>query len=964
MGEVECRVLGGVEVLVRGRAVDLGHARQRHVLAVLLVEVNQPLSAGKLIERVWGERAPRSAVSTLYSYVSRLRGSLSTAGAGLRLARHSGGYEAQARADVIDLHRFRSLVARARGARDQEAGELLRQALVLFPEGDAFPVPDTPWFTHLGEVLATQRQAVELDLGDVLLRQGREAELLPRLLPAVAAQPYDERLAGQLMLALHRQGRTVQALEHYQSLRRSLDEELGLTPGAAVQHLHQQLLGAGGQAVRPPEAGVRPEGVVRPEAPVPPVPHVVPVPPATTDAHVASGPRAAEPVAVPRQLPLAPAGFIGRRLEREQLAKAFGRIVVVSGPGGVGKSWLAACWAYEEAGRFPDGQLYADLRGYDAGAEPLPPSDVLRGFLEALGVRADAVPEDQTAREGLYRSLLADRRALVVLDDAYDAGQVLPLLPGTPTCTVLITSRNRLSSLVVGHGAISVSPAVFDDRHAGELLAERLGAERTGAEPEAVASLVKYCAGLPLALSLVAARAAAHPGFPLAALAGELADATGRLDALDTGDPAVSLNLRAVLAMSRRALSAPARRLFDLLGLVPGPDAGVAAVASLAGVPRGRARLLLAELESAHLVHQHVPGRYLLHDLVRLYARECVASDEAGERADATARFVDFHLHTAYAAIELLDGAHTPFKPERADPPAPGCAPWTPPDFTAAHSWFAEEHACLVATQELALSAGLHVQAVHLAWTLISYQLGAHRLPEYARVWQTALTAAERQPASVPRILAHWRLGHFHALSGRHSEGLDHLHRALVLAEDAGDTAGRAHIHRTLARIWELHRDDRRALDHATEALRLYEELANPFWLANQLNAVGWLHARLGEYAQGRAYCEQAYTLHVKHGRPGDEASTLDSLGYISHQTGDHAAALGHYREALAQFQATGDGANEADTLAHIAETLTALDRPNEARVAWSQALDLYRSQDRAADSDRAEAALAALPLE
>ncbi|HEY9371107.1 AfsR/SARP family transcriptional regulator [Streptomyces sp.] len=930
MAEVECRVLGAVEVLVGGRAVDLGHARQRHVLAVLLVEVNQPLPVGTLVERVWGERAPRGVVNSLYSYVSRLRGTLSAAG--IQLVRHAGGYMAQAQADVVDLHRFRSLVARARGTRDEESGELLGEALALFPEGDAFAAADTPWFTHLREVLATERQAAELELGDVLLRQGREAELLPRLLAAVAAQPYDERLAGQLMLALHRQGRTVQALEHYRTLRRSLDEELGLTPGAAVQRLHQELLGADDS-----------------KAPAPPV----------SDGARAA---AAAPVAVPRQLPLAPAGFVGRRRERERLANAVGRIVVVSGPGGVGKSWLAARWAYEEARRFPDGQLYADLRGYDAGAEPSPPSTVLRGFLEALGVPADAVPEEQAAREGLYRSLLTDRRVLVVLDDAHDTAQVLPLLPGSPACTVLITSRNRLSSLVVAHGAVSVSPAVFDDGQARELLAGRLGAERTAAEPEAVASLVEYCAGLPLALGLVAARVAANPDFPLAALAHELADATGRLDALDTGDPAVSLNLRAVFAMSRRALSPPARRLFDLLGLVPGPDVGLEAVASLAGVPRGRARALLSELESAHLVHQHLPGRYVLHDLVRLYARECAARDEAGERADATVRFVDFHLHTAYAANELLDGVHTPFKPERVDPPAPGCTPWAPADFTDAHSWFAKEHACLVAAQELAMSTGLHVEAVHLAWSLISYQLGAHHLPEYARVWQTALTAAERQPAAVPRILAHWRLGHFHAMSGRRPEGLDHLHGALDLAEQAGDTAARAHIHRTLARLWELHGDDRQALHHATGALRLYEELANPFWLANQLNAVGWMHALLGSYEQAQAYCEQAHSLHIKHGRPGDEASTLDSLGYIAHRTGDHATALAHYRQALAQFRAIGDGANEADTLAHIAETLTALDRPDEACVAWTQTLDLYRSQGRDSDGDRAEAALAALP--
>ncbi|MFF3458506.1 BTAD domain-containing putative transcriptional regulator [Streptomyces sp. NPDC002730] len=957
MTAAEFCVLGEVRARVRGQDVDLGHARQRHVLAVLLVEANRPVPVDQLVDRVWGERAPRSAVNTLYSYLSRLRRALPTPE--LRVVRRPGGYIAETDADAVDLHRFRGLVDRARGAADGEAAELLQEALRLW-SGEAFPAADTPWFTHVREVLASERQAAELDLNDVLLRQGREAEVLPRLIAGASAQPFDERLAGQLMLALHRQGRTVQALEHYQVLRRNLDEELGLTPGAALQRLHKQVLAAG--PAGPPTASPAASSTSSPAAdPAEPQPTE---PPSAARSVAAAG---------PRQLPLAPIGFIGRHREMEELAGILvphqpepeseresqsqsGSIVVISAAGGVGKSWLALRWAHEHTDRFPDGQLYVDLRGFDPTGEPLSPVMALRGFLDALGVSPDAVPEDLQAQGGLYRSLLADKQVLIVLDDAHDARQVIPLLPGSRTCTVLITSRNRLTSLVVTHGALTVSPSVFHASPARELLAQRLGSPRLDAEPRAVAAVVEYCAGLPLALSLVAARAASHPEFPLAALAEELTDASSRLDALDTGGLTVSL--RAVFAMSHKALSSPAGRLFDLLGLVTSADIGLDAAASLGGITRSRARMLLAELEAANLIQQHRPGRYRMHDLAQLYAGELAAQDRAQDNTEARSRLVDFYLHTAFAANLLLDGAHTPFRPD-PEPPAQGCGPRTPSDTSDALRWFTEEHDCLLAAQEAALAAGRPAQAVQLAWTLISYQLGSHHLQEYSRVWRTALAAAEQQQETVvPRVLAHWRLGHFHGLSGRHSEALDHLHRALQLSEESGHTAAQAHICRTLGRLWEMHGDDRQALSYATRALRLYQALDNPIWQANQFNAVGWMHAQLGSYEEARTLCERACDLFLKHGRPGDEASTLDSLGYIAHHTGDHAAALDFYRQALAQFRALGDGYDEADTLARIAETHSALNRPDEARTAWAQALGLYREQGRESESGRATEAL------
>jgi len=319
-------------------------------------------------------------------------------------------------------------------------------------------------------------------------------------------------------------------------------------------------------------------------------------------------------------------------------------ISAIAGMAGVGKTALAVHWAHRVAGRFPDGQLYVNLRGFDPGGAGLDPGQALHGFLEAFGVPPARIPEDLAAQSGLFRSLLAGKRMLVLLDNARSAEQVRPLLPGSPGCLAIVTSRDKLAGLVATEGARPLALDLLTAADARDLLARRLGADRVAAEPAAIACIIAACARLPLALTIAAARAATSPTFPLAAIAAELREAASALDPFDAGESAT--DVRTVFSWSYRALSAPAARMFRLLGLHPGPDVAVTAAASLAAVPPGQARALLAELTRAHLLAEHAPGRYAFHDLLRAYASELASAQECpADRASAVHRLLDHYLH-------------------------------------------------------------------------------------------------------------------------------------------------------------------------------------------------------------------------------------------------------------------------------------------------------------------------------
>jgi tetratricopeptide (TPR) repeat protein/transcriptional regulator with XRE-family HTH domain len=659
---------------------------------------------------------------------------------------------------------------------------------------------------------------------------------------------------------------------------------------------------------------------------------------------------------VPRQLPAAPAPFVGRERELAGLdamlgPDAVGTVVVsaIAGAGGVGKSWLVLHWAHRNAGRFPDGQLFVDLRGFSPDGEPMDPAVAVRGFLDALDVEPSRIPVATHAQAALFRSLVAGRRMLLVLDNAVDTAQVTPLLPGGDTCTIVVTSRNHLSGLVTGNGAHHLPVDTLADGEARGLLAARLGRTRIDAEPAAVDELIRLCGGFPLALSIVAGRAHTHPHLPLAELAADLRE--GALDVLDDTDPGASLP--AVLSLSLTALSDAETQVFGLLASAPGPDIGLAAAASLTGLSRSRTRAVLRRLQQASLISQDVAHRYHMHDLIRRYAATCDLPE--GTRQAALRRVLDFYTHTAYAADRLLESHREPID---LAPPAAGCHPQALSGIPAAMDWFEAEHHNLLAAQQAAAAHASHTTVWQLAWALhnFHYRRG-HRHDELAG-WRLAVTAARHLPDVGAQILTQRLLGRAYRLLGHDQEALDALGEALALSEQQGDRAAQAQAHYTLASI---HSDGRRALEHARRALDLYHGLDRPISKANALNAVGWYAARVQEYDMGREHCRAALALFERHQDIDGQAQTLDSLGYIDHHSGRHHDAIRSYRLAIGLYQDLDNAYEAADTLTRLGHPHLATGRRDRAEAVWREALELYRRQGRDEEAEEVERQLDAL---
>ncbi|GAA1285406.1 tetratricopeptide repeat protein [Saccharothrix xinjiangensis] len=672
------------------------------------------------------------------------------------------------------------------------------------------------------------------------------------------------------------------------------------------------------------------------------------------------------PAVVPRQLPPAPRWFTGRADELAALTAALdeaagsdGPVVIssIGGAGGIGKTWLALCWAHRHADRFPDGQLFVDLRGFAPGGTPMTRTEAVRGFLDALGVEPRSIPVDPEAQVGRYRSLVAGKRLLVVLDNARDASQVTGLLPGSPTCAVLITSRDRMEGLAIAHGARQLTVGVLDEADTRVLLARRLGQARVDAEPEAVAELLGWCAGLPLASSVVAGRAATRPDFPLAALAAELRDAATRLGALDTGDPRTAVEV--VLSWSCAVLTDQQASVFGLLGSAPGPDIGLEAAACLADLPVPHARAVLRALGRVSLVDEHTPGRYRMHDLTRLFATGEAHRDlPSRDREAALRRLVGFYLHTAHAADELLN-PHGEDRIELGQPEA-GCHPRPLADDAAASAWFDAEHLNVIAAQQLAVERGWDDAVWQLAWTLnLFHVLRGHQLDNIAS-WRRALAAADRRADAAARARARALLGYACAVGGLHTEALDHLPRALALVEQGGDLRKQAHVHFAFAVARGKRGDDRRALEHALRALDLYQVVQDPVGAAEALQQAGSCATRLGHHDQARRHLEAALAL-CHHIHPIGAAMALDGLGHLAHRTGRHDEAVDHYRRALTLYRETGGTYESANTLDRLGHAHVALDRHDLARRPWEQALHLYRAQLRDADADRVRRQLDAL---
>ncbi|MEU4242445.1 BTAD domain-containing putative transcriptional regulator [Actinoplanes sp. NPDC026619] len=903
-------VLGAVEAHLAGRQVVLGHARQRSVLAVLLVEAGRPVTVDQLVARVWGEQAPQRATGALYSYLSRLRAAVAD-GAEVGIERRPGGYVLTVDPLTVDLHSFRRLVTLARAAEsDRSAAELTTQALGLW-RGEPFAGLDTPWLDSVRQSLLGERFAAELDRNDVLLRLGRHGELLPSLSAAAGAHSLDERLAEQLMLALYRAGRQADADEQYRRIRSRLADELGSDPGAGLRRLHERILAAD---------------------------------PALT-ALVAAAPVA--PVSphrdVPAQLPADVRAFTGRDAELAALDRSLAppegddpplTVVLLAGTAGVGKSALAARWAHRVRESFPDGQLYVNLRGYDS-EQPVAVGEALAGFLSALGVRGTEIPLGVEERAGRYRSELTGRRMLVLLDNASSVEQVRPLLPGTGSCLVLITSRDSLPGMVAIHGAERINLDLLPLADAVVLLRRLIGA-RVDRETSVAEDLAAACARLPLALRIAAELAAARTDVSLAELVAELGDHRVRLDLLDAGDPRAEV--RAVFSWSYQNLPADAARLFRLLGLHPGDTVRADAVAALIGAGAGEARRLLGVLVRASLVQAGRGSRYAMHDLLRAYAAELAAEhDPAPERKAALTRLFDHYLAGSVAAMNTLypDGAEAAGDPE------------------AARNWIEAERPNLAACCTYGAAHGWHRFAIALAGTLFRYLDAGGPVAEAVAVTASAVSAAVAVGDREAQARALSDLGRLHRRQGRLAESADTYHKALLLYADLGEHAAEAVALRNLGSVhWRLG-DYRQAADHYRRAWSHYQHLGDDAGQADASVRLGLVDARLGDEAQAVDRLRSALELVTKLGDQFSEAYVLSLLARISHEPADLDRAAAHLGQSLAAVRQAGDRTAEAYVLTDLAAVDAQRGRLAEADAHLRRVLVLHRRiGDRASEAE------------
>jgi tetratricopeptide (TPR) repeat protein len=598
-------------------------------------------------------------------------------------------------------------------------------------------------------------------------------------------------------------------------------------------------------------------------------------------------------------------------------------------------------WAHRVAAQFPDGTLYVNLRGFDPGGPALDPGEAVRGFLDAFGVPAARIPAGLPAQAGLYRSLLAGKRVLVVLDNARDAGQVRPLLPGSPGCLAIVTSRNHLGGLVATEGAYPLTLDLFTSAEARDLLARRLGADRVASEPGATDDIITGCARLPLALAIAAARAAAHPGFPLTALAAELRETSAALNAFNDGDAAT--DVRAVFSWSYRTLSTGAARLFRLLGLHPGPDSSAPAAASLAGIAPGQARPLLTELARAHLLNEHTPGRYAFHDLLRAYAAEQAHAHEDGDaRRAATHRLLDHYWRSAETAASRLNQAR---EPATTVPPRPGVTCEEATDYEHALAWFTAERRVLLATIAQA-PAGFGTYTWQLASALTCFLDLRGHWQDQKTIQATALAAARRQGNRAGQATAYRGLGLAHAGLKQFDDARTHHLLALDLFRELGNHTGQAQTHLALSWLAGTQGHHEEGLGHSRQGLRHYQTAGRRAGQAKALNNIGWHLAQHGSYDEALAYCQQALTIARELGDLNSQAATCDSLGYINHRLGRHQEAIACYQQALDLFRATGDPYGEATCLGCLGDSHHAAGNAGAARQAWTHALEILNQLD------------------
>ncbi|TWF97218.1 AfsR/SARP family transcriptional regulator [Kitasatospora viridis] len=856
---------------MNGSPAELAGAQRRAVLALLALRSERVVPIERFFELLWGDEPPARARAALQGHVAALRKVL--AGSPFELHTRAPGYLLTGGADLIDVRRFEALAAAAEEhPQDAEAVELLERALGLWSGAALADLPDTELRRALVDQLDAARITVLTAWAERRLRLGSGAVAVPALEQSVRANGLREPVVALLIRCLHQAGRISDALSVYHQARERLAAELGVVPGAPLQAALAEVLAVGAE---PEESAPGPAAVA------------------------VATPVEAAPRTVPRQLPRQSAGFVGRGREFGWLDRECGPertgdgLAVVVGPAGAGKSATVIRWAHGVAHRFPDGQLFVDLRGFDP-AGPVDPGEVLGQFLKALGVPEPSIPEDRAERAALYQQATDGLRLLVVLDNARGAEDVADLLPAGQAGATVVTSRNTLEDLVVTEGAALLRLTALPDDDALRLLERSLTPERVRAEEAAAQQLIALCDQLPLALRIAASRLAARPGWTIADLVAELSDERTRLRTLDTHG---AVSIRTALSLTHRHLSAPAGQLLVLLAAHPGREVDGYAGAALLGTDLATARGALGELAAYHLLTESTPGRYTRHDLIRLYAVELFAEQPEQVRRQSTERLLDYYLQAADTCNEHLDPGHETYG-ERVHPPR---AVPRPRDARASLAWFMSEEPTV-----RTLVATAADQDPDRAWRLVmlasGLYYGASRLIDWLSCLRSGLRAAER--TGDPRAVA--------ALEAT-------IAAALVSVE----------------RISESVELCRQALDRT----RPEDDFAHVRALFTLALATG----SAGRPVEGEQLATRALRLARRDQPPERVASALAYAGALSGLAGDPVTALARVRECRAILAPYPAATIRAWAILTEAQALQALGEYAASEAAWAELLTICR---------------------
>ncbi|WP_189269629.1 AfsR/SARP family transcriptional regulator [Streptomyces fuscichromogenes] len=914
----------------REEELHLGPPKQQSVLALLSVQAGQPVPLHEIIDALWGDNPPDRAVNVVHRHVGALRRllepGLTQRSAAHVLVRAAGGYRLNVPEEALDLSQFRKLRDAGQGAlhdkRPGKATDLLVKALSLWRGSTAAGLPHQLRSNSVfAGVDAEYFRAVQVAAA-AALNARRTSAVLPLLRHAAHVDPLNETLQASLIRVLAAEGQTAQALEHYHSVRSQLMTELGVDAGPELRAAQTHVL-------------LNTEAVAE----------------STSVRATKIDPPAGKSFSSvrPAQLPASPHVLTGRRAEIEQLdalllssASTAPAISAIGGAPGVGKTAIALHWAHRNAHRFPDGQLYINLRGYDPAGEPLTPSMIICYFLESFGIPGERIPPSLDSQIALYRSLLAGRRCLIVLDNARNAEQVRPLLPGNPDCVTIITSREQMAGLVVSAGAHLLTVDLFTVAESLEFLSNKIGEARVTQDRNSALAIVRHCGRLPITLAIVCARAASRPIAPLADIAAELEESRDSLRAFTVdGESDPITDTRSVFSWSYHALTDQAAEVFRRLWMSPAHNVSLQTAVSLAGLPVRTMRQVMSELDRAHLWSEHKSGHYSTHDLLRVFSRELSRSNDSDQDlGQARQRLYDHYLHTAYNASSVIN---THRDHPVVLPYVPGTQVIHFTDTEHAADWLHHEMPALQTIATSSESYDTRGQAWRMAAILELIFDRSGRRKEQIDIQSAALFAAQCIGDTRGQAHMHRSLGFALGRTNQNAQAENHLNKALAMFAETGDVLGEALTHRYMAFVTNAKGDHRTACSHYGKAASLYERINHMVGVASVVNEVGWTRILMQDFQGALEDCRRAIDIARKAGNRNVEAASWDSLGVAYHRLGKKPESLYSLHRALAIYRELADAYLIADTLVHIGDTHSS-DSPGEARKAWTDAVDILDS--------------------